>query len=79
MMRLRTTTGISREEYEKRFLLPFAPLEENLERCIREGLAVHTQGDRYHLTPRGFLVSNSILTDLLLIQDRSEPLTKRRI
>lgn len=78
MMRLRTTVGIQQEEYEKQFLLPFAPLEENLERCVQENLAVRTNEGRYYLTPRGFLVSNSIISDLLLLQEQSEPLAKRR-
>ena len=79
MTRLRTTTGIWREEYEKQYLLPFTPLEESLERCERHGLAARTGDDHWHLTPEGFLVSNSIITDLLLIQERSEPLAKRRV
>ena len=78
MMRLRTTVGIQKEEYEKQFLLPFGPLEENLERCIQENLAVRTNEGRYYLTPRGFLVSNAIISDLLLLQEQSEPLAKRR-
>ena len=78
MMRLRTTVGVQQEEYEKQFLLPFGPLEENLERCVQENLAVRTNEGRYYLTPRGFLVSNAIISDLLLLQEQSEPLAKRR-
>ena len=79
MTRLRTTAGISGLEYEKRFLLPFAPIEDALERCRNHHLAEKTSEDRWHLTPEGFLVSNSIISDLLLIQDQSEPLAKRRV
>ncbi len=79
MTRLRTTYGISREEYEKQYLLPFAPLAENLDRCVQHNLASHTPDDRYRLTPEGFLVSNSIISDLLLIQDKSQPLARRRM
>lgn len=78
MTRLRTTTGIWREEYEKQYLLPFTPLEASLERCESHGLATRTSDDHWHLTPEGFLVSNSIISDLLLLQERSEPLAKRR-
>lgn len=78
MTRLRTSNGISREEYEKQYLLPFAPLEEQLEKCVQHNLASHTPDDRYRLTPEGFLVSNSIITDLLIAQENSEPLAKRR-
>ncbi len=76
MTRLRTTTGIDKEEYEKRFLLPFAPLEESLVNCANHGLAHKAPGGRWFLTPEGMLVSNSIISDLLLIQDASQPLTR---
>ena len=78
MMRLRTSAGISREEYEKQFLLPFGPLEAHLEQCRSRGHAARTTEGRWHLTAEGFLVSNSIISDLLVLQDRSEPLAKRR-
>ena len=71
MMRLRTTAGIDPKVYEKRFLLPFAPLEKSLLECKERGLAVKTFDGRWHLTPNGFLVSNSIISDLLLIQETS--------
>ena len=70
MMRLRTVAGIDPKIYEKRFLLPFAPLEKNLLQCKERGLAVKTFDGRWHLTPNGFLVSNSIISDLLLIQEK---------
>ena len=35
-------------------------------------------GGRWHLTPNGFLISNTIISDLMLIQDQCEPLTNRR-
>ena len=78
MMRLRTTIGIQAEEYEKQYLLPFAPLDEALERCRQYGHALKMEGGRWRLTPEGFLISNSIISDLLLIQDQAEPLAKRR-
>ncbi len=78
MMRLRTTMGITASEYEKKFLLPFAPLEEALEQCRQRGHALRFDGGRWCLTAEGFLLSNSIISDLLLIQEKSEPLAKRR-
>lgn len=78
MTRLRTVSGINREEYEKQYLLPFQPIEEYLEKCQSHNLAVKSLEDRWHLTPEGFLVSNSIISDLLIAQDESEPLAKRR-
>jgi oxygen-independent coproporphyrinogen-3 oxidase len=77
MTRLRTTAGINAAEYEKQFLLPFAPLNEALERFSDRGLATRTSDDKWYLTPEGFLVSNSILSDLLLIQDETRPLSTR--
>ena len=78
MMRLRTATGIDPREYEKNFLLPFAPLEAALQLHKERNLAVKTFDGRWHLTPEGFLVSNSIISDLLVLQDRSKPIAKRR-
>lgn len=74
MMRLRTTAGIDRETYENTFLLPFAPLEVQLAEYKQQGLAAQTYDGRWHLTARGFLLSNSIISDLLLVQERSKSL-----
>ena len=71
MMRLRTVAGIDPKVFERRFLLPFAPLEACLEECKERGLATKTFDGRWHLTPNGFLVSNSIISDLLLIQEKN--------
>ena len=76
MMRLRTSQGINPKEYEQRYLLPFAPLEATLLRCKENFLANRTFDGRWVLTPKGFLVSNSIISDLLLIQERCAPLSK---
>ena len=76
MMRLRTTTGIAREEYERRYLLPFGPIEEALEKCRSFGHAAKNEDGRWRLTPKGFLISNSIISDLLLIQDGCEQLQR---
>ena len=70
MMRLRTVTGIDPREYEKRFLLPFAPLEKAMVQFRERGLAQKTFDGRWHLTTKGFLLSNTIISDLLLIQDK---------
>ena len=78
MLRLRTVAGISAQEYEKQFLLPFAPLETILEKYRERHYVSISESGRYHLTPEGFLISNSIISDLLLAQENSEPLAKRR-
>lgn len=69
MLRLRTTEGIEAEEYTRQFLLPFAPLEACLRRFAAMDLAVLDRG-RWHLTPRGFLLSNSLLVELLQAQEQ---------
>ena len=78
MLRLRTSTGIIREEYEHKFLLPFDPIEDALERSRTMGYAARNTEGRWRLTPKGFLVSNSIISDLLMIQDRSEQMKRFR-
>ena len=76
MLRLRTTTGISREEYEHRFLLSFDPLAKVMDRfCLRNWAMSNGKGG-YRLTPEGFLVSNTIINDLLDAQEESQPLGK---
>ena len=77
MMRLRTASGIDPESYEKQHLLPFAPLEKAMQTYKERGWAEKTYDGRWHLTPEGFLVSNTIISDLLLIQERTKPLGKR--
>ena len=76
MMRLRTVSGIDPVKYEKKYLLPFAPLENVLQDCKERGLAQRTFDGRWHLTPEGFLVSNTIISDLLLIQDQTNPFSR---
>ena len=78
MLRLRTNHGISAQEYERQYLLPFAPLEEALQRCADNNDAVF-ENDRWHLTPKGMMISNTIISELQLIQERCEPLNKRRM
>ena len=78
MTRLRTTDGISREEYEKQYLLPFDPIEEGMKKLQDHNMATQTPEGRWHLTPEGFLLSNSIIINLQELQDASVPLAKRR-
>ena len=75
MLRLRTSSGISRQEYEKKFLLPFEPIEEVM-RKYRGVYTARTDQGRWRLNAKGFLISNSIISDLLIIQDDSLPLKR---
>jgi len=76
MLRLRTSLGIDPQEYEKLFLLPFAPLEDVLEQRRRSFHATQNDAGHWILTPKGYLVSNDIITDLLIAQDESHPLKR---
>ncbi len=64
MLGLRTARGIAAGEYERRYRAPFAPLEALLEGYRKLGFA-REQGDRWRLTPRGFLLSNQLIGELL--------------
>lgn len=77
MLRLRTTQGISPEEYEKNYLMPFAPLLDVIEPLAARGMLIQQDG-RWILTPQGFLVSNQIILRLQQAQENSEPLAKKR-
>ena len=76
MLRLRTAQGICREEYEKQYLLPFRPLEEELRHYADNGLAKQV-GKRWRLTPSGWLLSNQIILQLLEIQSNAGTLSKK--
>ena len=76
MLRLRTSTGIGQEEYERAFLLPFAPLVDILQKHRDLGYVTRTEEGHWALTPKGYLISNSIISDLLIAQDESIPLKK---
>ena len=76
MLRLRTARGIAAEEYERLFLLPFEPLAEVLAKHRALGYTGINEEGRWYLTPTGFLISNTILSELLLAQDESVPMRK---
>ena len=64
MLGLRTTRGIEKGEYERRYRAPFAPLEALLKGYVLLGLAKQVD-DRWRFTPRGFLLSNRLIGELL--------------
>ena len=63
MLSLRTAVGIDRQTFEKRYRQRFQPMETLFEQYEKAGLASRTEGG-WRLTPRGFLVSNSIIAAL---------------
>jgi oxygen-independent coproporphyrinogen-3 oxidase len=64
MVGMRTTNGVSRNEYESIYRGGFLPLEQILDSYIRLGFAVK-RGNRYSFTPKGFLLSNRLIGELL--------------
>lgn len=68
MLRLRTVQGINEQEYRSTYFMDFAPLQARLEQFRAQGWAEQTDG-RWHFTPKGFLLSNQLIGDLL---DRQE-------
>lgn len=63
MLSLRTAAGIDRQIFEKRYRQRFQPMETLFEQYEKAGLALPTGGG-WRLTPKGFLVSNSIIAAL---------------
>ena len=64
MLALRTCDGIDENAFYSRWKREFTPFASRLEPYIKTG---HVQRDagRWHLTPKGFLVSNAIIVDVL--------------
>ena len=60
MLGLRTSAGVSAHGFETRFRRAFTPFAERLRPYLQSGHAV-CDGDRWRLTPKGFLVSNIII------------------
>lgn len=64
MLGLRTVRGLDPREFETRFRRRFSCFLPFLTQCQQAGYAVQEEG-RWHLTPRGFLVSNQIIGGML--------------
>ncbi len=64
MLKLRTAEGIDESAFFRRFHVDFASYSSRLEKYIRGGYVVHEHGV-WRLTPKGFLVSNTIIGDAL--------------
>ena len=70
MLRLRTARGIEEWEYRREFFLDFDPIEQKLEDYERHGWAERHER-RWNLTPKGFLISNQLIGDLLTVQEEA--------
>lgn len=71
MLRLRTALGIEEWEYRGNYFMDFSPIEERLRQFAARGWAEKTSQGRWRLTPKGFMVSNRLIGDLLERQERS--------
>ena len=70
MLRLRTVQGINEQEYRSTYFMDFAPLQARLEQFRAQGWVEQTDG-RWHFTPKGFLLSNQLIGDLLERQEQA--------
>lgn len=70
MFRMRTARGIEEWEYRREFLSDFEPIQHKLEFYESKGWAVQS-GRRWHFTPEGFLLSNTLILGLLESQEET--------
>ncbi|WP_294474889.1 radical SAM family heme chaperone HemW [uncultured Intestinimonas sp.] len=68
MLRLRTTRGIEEWEYRREYFMNFDPVEAKLAEYEQNGWAARV-GQRWRLTPVGFLLSNQLIGELLERQE----------
>jgi oxygen-independent coproporphyrinogen-3 oxidase len=70
MLRLRTTGGIEEWEYRREYFMNFDPLEAKLSLFEHNGWATRAD-QRWRLTPKGFLLSNQLIGQLLECQEEA--------
>ena len=68
MVGLRTTRGMEEWEYRREYFMNFDPIEAKLELYEARGWA-ERKDRRWRLTPKGFLVSNQLIGELLEAQE----------
>ena len=64
------------EEYEKKFLLSFEPMERLLRQYEKNGYT-EFRNDRWSLTETGMFLSNQIIYYLQEAQEKAQPLPGR--
>ena len=67
LLRMRTLRGIEEWEYRRKFGLNFEPINRRLEFFETHHWA-ELSGKRWHFTPQGFLLSNTLILELLEAQ-----------
>ncbi len=76
MLGLRTTRGICESEYRSIYPADFSLILEKLKICEKHGWAVNNN-DRWNFTPRGFLLSNILIGQVLDAQSEQGYVTPR--
>ena len=77
MLGLRTTHGISEEEYRSIYPCPFEATKKLLDSYIVRGWAINKDG-RWSFTPKGFLVSNALIGNVLDTQTKARSIAALR-
>ena len=67
MLAMRTSQGISENDYRVRCQCDWRPIEKTLRAFKSKGWAEQT-GDRWHFTVPGFLISNQLIGIMLEVQ-----------
>lgn len=70
MLRMRTTRGIEEWEYRREYFMNFDPIEAKLAFYEHKGWVTRVD-QRWRFTPRGFLVSNQLIGELLDCQEEA--------
>lgn len=68
LLRMRTIYGIEEWEYRRKFGLNFEPIARKLE-FLEQYRWTEQTGHRWHFTPAGFLLSNTLILELLEAQE----------
>ncbi|MCL2044798.1 MAG: radical SAM family heme chaperone HemW [Oscillospiraceae bacterium] len=76
MLRLRTVNGISEEEYYGIYRLKMDYIIELLKKYEENGWAINKDG-RWRFTPKGFMLSNTLIGELLEAQTRQRTLISK--
>ena len=78
MLALRTVKGINAQTMERQYLTYFDEIERCLLKYHKQGF-VEFNGQVWRLTPKGFLVSNTIISDVLIALENSQRVVNRNM